>query len=509
MQKWNTNWGGKISNFTTAMPNEWCCCGIFYLTNMKKSRKALLLFILIPYFSIAQQWYPMGIGVSNSIGNCWVTAIDDFNGQIIIGGHFKSSGTNTLNSIARWDGANWMPSSLGVWWSSQPDSTGFAMNFINYKSDFYCIGLFDGAGGTVVNDVNHQGGGITRWGNNDWDPLYPLPYNAGLNFICNSGVNYHNNLYLGGQFNLAADSSGTTAVRNIAKWNDTIFSSPCLLYSNAIGTYGEMSDNIVYDNKLIIAGGFNRIDNSSFGVFNFIASYNDTTWSPIGNGFNKQVSALSVYNNELYAAGAFTADGTNTQSLNHIAKWDGTQWQSVGTGLNDTVYDLYVDTVTNTLYAGGNFIQTGSGLMVNHIAAWNGTCWSGVGGGANDIVSAFYAKDSILYVGGSFTQVGNGISANHIAMYDYHNTSVGIKESTQNKELLIYPNPSHTYLTIQLSNNLTTQAIHIYNLVGEEVMAVPFVKPDGAVDISTLKEGMYFLEVLTEEGVLRKKFVKE
>jgi hypothetical protein len=67
-----------------------------------------------------------------------------------------------------------------------------------------------------------------------------------------------------------------------------------------------------------------------------IASYDGTTWSTLGRGFNDEVRAFEVADlgggEQLYAAGDFLAAGFAT-GLNRLARWDGTNWQSLGAPL--------------------------------------------------------------------------------------------------------------------------------------------------------------------------------
>src|SRR5215510_7506018 len=77
------------------------------------------------------------------------------------------------------------------------------------------------------------------------------------------------------------------------------------------------------------------------------------TWLPAGSGMNvsanNSVSALTTYNGELYAGGAFdSADGSAAAK---IAKWNGASWSAVGTGMNSFVLALAV--YNNDLYAAG------------------------------------------------------------------------------------------------------------------------------------------------------------
>jgi hypothetical protein len=53
---------------------------------------------------------------------------------------------------------------------------------------------------------------------------------------------------------------------------------------------------------------------------NNVARWNGNSWSPLGIGTNETVTALAVYNGELYAAGLFdTAGGI---PVNKIARWN-------------------------------------------------------------------------------------------------------------------------------------------------------------------------------------------
>lgn len=166
--------------------------------------------------------------------------------------------------------------------------------------------------------------------------------------------------------------------------------------------------------------------------------------SGVGGGTNSDVTALTVFNSDLYAAGFFTTAGGNPAS--RIAKWDGTAWSAVGsTGSffppsSLTVYnsELYAGYYTNMIYkwngtswatltAGGalpvhSMIVHNSELWVggdNQINRYNGTSWAtpiALGsGGAH--VSAFAIFNGELYAAGNFATIG-GVSASSIAKWN-------------------------------------------------------------------------------------------
>jgi len=68
----------------------------------------------------------------------------------------------------------------------------------------------------------------------------------------------------------------------------------------------------------------------------------------------------------------------------------------------------------------------------------------------------------------------------------------------------IYPSPTTGQLFIQ-TNNLQPQTISIYDINGRIIYSLPF-KPE--IDISRLSSGIYFVEVNSVAGVMRKRLVK-
>ena len=70
----------------------------------------------------------------------------------------------------------------------------------------------------------------------------------------------------------------------------------------------------------------------------------ELTWSALGDGVgfpssgSGRVHALAAYNGELYAAGYFVSAGG--EEAYYIATWDGSTWSPVGSGVNNQVRAL-------------------------------------------------------------------------------------------------------------------------------------------------------------------------
>lgn len=82
----------------------------------------------------------------------------------------------------------------------------------------------------------------------------------------------------------------------------------------------------IWGSNVYAGGSFNTAGDSSA---NYIAKWDGTTWSTLGSGMNGFVTALAVAGNgDLYAGGNFTTAGG--VSANRVAKWDGSTWSRSG-----------------------------------------------------------------------------------------------------------------------------------------------------------------------------------
>jgi len=71
----------------------------------------------------------------------------------------------------------------------------------------------------------------------------------------------------------------------------------------------------------------------------------------------------------------------------------------------------------------------------------------------------------------------------------------------------IYPNPTTAKIYIERTNN-NPMEVNLYNVIGKQVS--PTVKTENQtteIDVSSLNEGIYFVKLRTNEGMLTKKIV--
>jgi hypothetical protein len=184
--------------------------------------------------------------------------------------------------------------------------------------------------------------------------------------------------------------------------------------------------------SLIACGSFTFAgDEQTYNV----AAFNGTEWRALSTGFNRQVSCLAVYNNELYAGGTFTTRGPGgvATEINRVARWDGAEWQPLGVGVDATntitPEVIAMQAFNGRLYVGGRFNRAG-GANVNNLASWDGSLWRPVGtgdggaGGVGGEIHDLAVFDSALIVAGAFTTINGSTSlGNALARFDGTNWS--------------------------------------------------------------------------------------
>src|SRR5574343_500064 len=80
-------------------------------------------------------------------------------------------------------------------------------------------------------------------------------------------------------------------------------------------------------------------------------------------------------------------------------------------------------------------------------------------------------------------------------------------ENFKNNELKIYPNPFNDYLKLSTETNLNIERITIYNSLGQIVNTN--TSNYDYIDVSKLKTGYYFIEIVSDEGKKIEKIIKQ
>ena len=430
---------------------------------MKKQLLTLALFAIISLNAKAQSWSPLGVGV-----NYHVLAITSSGTSIYAGGYFTTAGGDSANHIAKWDGNKWFPLGTGT--------NDIVNALIEFNGEIYVGGDFSFAGG---NTANH----IAKWTGTAWANVGT----SGMNGSVYAFVIFNNELYAGGLFTTA---DGAT-VNRVAKYNGTTWTS--------VGTGMNWNANdmvsafVVFNNELYAGGNFS----GSPGV----VKWNGTAWVTVGTGITGDqtmtVSALAVYNNKLYGGGEFFIGGSSSGSA--FIRLNGSTWNDVGTPEQGPVWALAV--YNNELYIGGNISGIIGSNLINNIEKWNDVRFD-VAGGTDDYILTLYSNANGLYAGGYF-KYADGLSANSIAKWA---TPLGIDENILTDGLTIYPNPTSGIFNLKMGKVENVQ-IKICDMLGNTIYQNNSTWSTIQIDLSTQPNGIYLVQLKTEQGIINKKLI--
>lgn len=109
--------------------------------------------------------------------------------------------------------------------------------------------------------------------------------------------------------------------------------------------------------------------------------------------------------------------------------------------------------------------------------------------------------------GGSVEIYGNAEGCSSPQEVEENCNASGIYDDGVETQYTIYPVPAKNHLTINPKNISKTEHLKIYHHTGQEVISQPgYSSP---INISALPSGIYHIEIITSEFVVRKSFVKE
>lgn len=239
-----------------------------------------------------------------------------------------------------------------------------------------------------------------------WDSRFEP---VGLNGMVTRMVQYNGSVYAAGHF---SGISSDPAAGGIARWNGTNWEPvgggirAARLYESQTGlSLTHISDMIVFDDKLFVAGSFDQIG----GIpADGLAFWDGTSWHIPGNAGDypggSSFITFRVVNDQLYIGGAFgPVAGTTSRN---IVMWDGSSFHSVGTGVDQGSrvpggLVRRLEYLNGCLYVLGDFSLAG-GSAANYAACFDGDNWNPLPGLFDSEIEHSAIFDGQLILAGSY-----------------------------------------------------------------------------------------------------------
>ena len=358
-----------------------------------------------------------------------VRAIARYQGDLYVGGEFRTIGGEIFNGIARWNGERWLQVGSG---------NGNGVNGNVYALLETPEGLQVGGGFGRVNMGGEEiiAGGIARWDGSQWHPV-GVGDEAGFRGSVFSLAWAPPYLYAAGSFVAPPAGEFGFAANRIARWNGSEWS--VLGDETANGLAGFVVYSLAILGEDLYAGGIisgfnaNQLGGGALGAAESIARWDGNQWHRVGSsgvglggsGSTGGVFAMTVFDGDLYVGGAFRLANFQASTpipVRNLVRWDGSEWHNVGgapdAGVNGVVYSLQV--AGDSLLVGGKFgdleISPGVTEPALGLASLRNDLWitspSGLQtrGGVAQVSAMLAEADGGVYVGGDFDQAGEKVS---------------------------------------------------------------------------------------------------
>jgi len=122
-----------------------------------------------------------------------------------------------------------------------------------------------------------------------------------------------------------------------------------------------------------------------------------------------------------------------------------------------------------------------------------------------------FQKDGSLLVTGSFTKYRDNWTNGTIRLLGNKSTlatpDFDLNENN-NSPFALYPNPVKDILNISSEENADISSVEVFNILGQSVLNFKNQKTFSAVNVSELKQGIYFLQIKSSKGTITKKIIK-
>lgn len=333
-----------------------------------------------------QQWHTLEPAGTGGIlrGNVQASAI--WNGDLVVGGSFRWVGSQVVNNLARWDGASWhgFPGDSGIGLRTGSGTPGVSALEV-FEGDLIVAGQFESAGGLAVQNIARYGAqgwvemdapnqyegairALTLWNDQLVAPLvtinqfgqeeathvaaydgsaWSLLHDAGATGFKFGRVlhleSYGEEIHAGGRF---SEIDGLPTLF-LACYDGLVWRS--VAADPAEGPDSEVRAMAVFDNELYVAA--NRFNGDGLGAVR-IARWDGQDWKSLRNERTRgwqvgEIDKLATVSGRLYGIGNFVSDAQGQKSS--VARYDGTDWAAVHGPLSH-----------------------GTGLEATHIAQWDG-----------------------------------------------------------------------------------------------------------------------------------------
>lgn len=285
------------------------------------------------------------------------------------------------------------------------------------------------------------------------------------------------------------------------------------------------------------------------GVDMFLVKYDasgNVLWAKSAGGREHEYGiAVSLVSGDVYLGGYFSSNSfaigtstlmnanTNTTNDIFIAKYDvngneiwansagGTNWDYLSAINTDASGNLYVSGQYQSIsmsFGSNTLLNMGTydGFLAKYDVLGNSLWAVNVGGDANDnVMGISFDAAGDGYITGYYLSTALTFSTtvlNNSGNFDVYvaklsEVNVGIKELSPDQFMNLYPNPCNGQFFINIKDQAEKSNITLSNTLGEVLMSKEIPWGKSMVDLSTCRDGIYFVTITSGKTSVTRKIL--
>lgn len=270
------------------------------------------------------------------------------------------------------------------------------------------------------------------------------------------------------------------------------------------------------DGKIIVVGDFTLFNGEQIlKMVRLLPNGSlDTTFNS-GEGFNSSPRTICLQPDGKILVGGYFESYNVISALGIVRiNSDGSYDSTFNAGININGVNSIIIQSDGKIVAGANRTYFVSGYLKNLVrfnndGSLDNTFDIGTGFDMGD-TSSYVSKlnlqsDGKILVSGDFKNY-KSVSSSMLVRLNGGNTVLS-NDSFSNDKLVLYPNPTHDYIYLQLPSGNRNYDYEIVDLTGKLILQK--TNTDSVIDVQFLSNGIYILKVKSEMGVYITKFIKE
>ena len=281
------------------------------------------------------------------------------------------------------------------------------------------------------------------------------------------------------------------------------------------------------DGNRVVIGAYLNDDNGPNAGHVRIYDFDNNSWVQLGEDIDgESAEDLFGYSVSMNASGSRIAVGAygndaNGSEAGHVRvfEFSNGQWLQLGEDIDgESAVDRSGWSVS--LNADGNrvaigaYLNDGSAVNSGHVRIYEleDNNWSQLGEDIDGEASfdsqsgwsvSLNSQGNRVAIG-AYLNDGSAVNSGHVRVFEFEETVLSVTDNQINN-LLVYPNPTKDYFSIS-GNKEEIKAIKIYDINGS--LLRNYTKEDDKYRVSDLYEGIYFINIETEEDTKTLKLIR-